>query len=122
MGAENRYDYTVIRDPVNEAARSADHAKRRDYRTLASGSPIARADPIERRDWVLRGSTVRRGRSIATELAEPLTAGSAPPPPWHGDLGHLLMDNIRYPRIGGSTSGTRGHHPDPPIARRAPRV
>jgi hypothetical protein len=45
MGAENRYDYTVIRDPVNEAAWSADHAKRRDYRTLASGSAIARANP-----------------------------------------------------------------------------
>jgi hypothetical protein len=30
----------------------------------------------------------------------------------------LIMDNIRYPCVGGSTLGARRHHPDLPIARR----
>jgi class 3 adenylate cyclase len=79
IGAENRYEYTVIGDPVNEAARLADHAKGRESRILASGSAITRADPSERRHWVLKGSTVLRGRSTPTALAEPRTIGQHQP-------------------------------------------
>lgn len=73
IGAENRYEYTVIGDAVNEAARLADHAKSSDGRVLCSGAVSERADPRERRHWTSRGEAVLRGRVAPTLIFAPLT-------------------------------------------------
>ncbi|HEY9264191.1 MAG TPA: adenylate/guanylate cyclase domain-containing protein [Mycobacterium sp.] len=71
IGAENRYEYTVVGDPVNEAARLADCAKEFDNRVLCSGASIELAEAAERAHWVPRGRATLRGRSDATDIFVP---------------------------------------------------
>jgi adenylate cyclase len=74
VGAEQRYEYTVIGDPVNEAARLTDEAKHRLGRVLASDEAVARCDG-EARSWVVADELQLRGRSEPTLVYEPVAAG-----------------------------------------------
>ena len=75
IGDERRFEYTVIGDPVNEAARLTELAKERRARVLASGSILDLASAPETERWQLDGSVTLRGRSEETQLAEPVGAG-----------------------------------------------
>jgi adenylate cyclase len=72
VGAYERFEYTVIGDPVNEAARLSEEAKSRDERVLASGPAVEGASESERQRWTFDGETVLRGRDEPTRLAQPV--------------------------------------------------
>jgi adenylate cyclase len=72
VGAESRFEYTVIGDPVNEASRLTELAKRQRGRLLASATTLRSAGEPEAARWSLDGEETLRGRSEPTRLAMPL--------------------------------------------------
>jgi adenylate cyclase len=70
VGAEQRFEYTVMGLPVNEAARLTAEAKNRLGRVLASEEVISRA-PEEARRWMVAGEQQLRGYDDPILVYEP---------------------------------------------------
>jgi adenylate cyclase len=74
VGAAERFEYTVIGDPVNEAARLTQLAKATPQRLLASACTLDQALSRERWRWRNDGQTQLRGRNEPTQLVIPVTS------------------------------------------------
>ncbi|MGH3457250.1 adenylate/guanylate cyclase domain-containing protein [Aeromicrobium sp.] len=71
VGAESRFEYTVIGDPVNEAARLSEQAKGVDGRVVASMRAVEAASSDEAERWHEVDEVQLRGRIEATRIAVP---------------------------------------------------
>jgi adenylate cyclase len=78
IGAAKRFEYTVIGDPVNAAARLSELAKRTPERVLASGAALSQADEREAERWQLGEEVELRGRAAPVAIAVPRAAKGAP--------------------------------------------
>ncbi|MGY4712485.1 adenylate/guanylate cyclase domain-containing protein [Mycolicibacterium sp. CBM1] len=68
VGANERFEYTVIGEPVNEAARLSELAKNFPHRVLASAAAFDGARSAEREHWTLGEHVTLRGYEQPTQL------------------------------------------------------
>ena len=72
IGAQARFEYTVIGDPVNEAARLTELAKLEPGHVLASAVAVSAALDSEALRWTVGEVVELRGRTAPTQLARPV--------------------------------------------------
>ncbi|WP_141681286.1 adenylate/guanylate cyclase domain-containing protein [Mycobacterium malmoense] len=72
IGAQARFEYTVIGDPVNEAARLTELAKLEAGHVLASAIAVSGALDAEALCWDVGEVVELRGRTAPTQLARPV--------------------------------------------------
>lgn len=71
VGAESRFEYTVIGDPVNEAARLSEQAKTAHGHVVAAQRAVEAASPDEAKRWKVVDEVHLRGRTEPTGIAVP---------------------------------------------------
>jgi adenylate cyclase len=72
VGAKERFEYTVIGEPVNEAARLCELAKAHPGRLLATAETLEGASEEESARWSLGETVTLRGHERPTRLASPV--------------------------------------------------
>ncbi|OBF86350.1 hypothetical protein A5791_21245 [Mycobacterium sp. 852002-51163_SCH5372311] len=77
VGARERFEYTVIGEPVNEAARLCELAKSRPGKLLASAQTLEGASESEREHWSLGRHVKLRGHDQRIQLASPVEPAKA---------------------------------------------
>lgn len=72
IGAKDRFEYTVVGDAVNQAARLTELAKDTPGKVLTSAATLRDANDDEQGRWTLMKSVELRGRRQMTQLARPI--------------------------------------------------
>lgn len=99
IGAEERFEYTVIGDPVNEAARLSDLAKGEAGRVLASAAVLDLAHLAEAGEWDMGRSVTLRGRSRPTRLGTPRSSVTVAEPEAEPAIdAERPVRRVRFPR------------------------
>lgn len=77
VGGADRFEYTVIGDAVNGAARLTDMAKDTPGMVLTNAATLRAANEVEQQRWTLMKSVELRGRGKMTQLARPVRSTMA---------------------------------------------